>query len=84
MFATAILIGSGKGRVRRYVAKMTGLSRAQSTRLIGQYAECCEVKEKVYGAIIFAGTRLGPYEIPIAVGAGGMGEIYRARVVPYQ
>jgi hypothetical protein len=29
----------GKGLVRRYVAKMTGLSRAQTTRLIGQYLE---------------------------------------------
>jgi hypothetical protein len=27
----------GKGLVRRYLAKMTGLSRAQMTRLIGQY-----------------------------------------------
>jgi serine/threonine protein kinase len=26
-----------------------------------------------------AGTRLGPYEIQSAVGAGGMGEVYRAR-----
>jgi eukaryotic-like serine/threonine-protein kinase len=25
------------------------------------------------------GTRLGPYEIVVAVGAGGMGEVYRAR-----
>ncbi len=25
------------------------------------------------------GTRLGPYEIVSAVGAGGMGEVYRAR-----
>ena len=26
-----------------------------------------------------AGTRLGPYEIVSPVGAGGMGEVYRAR-----
>src|SRR5436309_3691310 len=26
-----------------------------------------------------AGTRLGPYEIFSAIGAGGMGEVYRAR-----
>src|SRR6058998_3027050 len=26
-----------------------------------------------------SGTRLGPYEIVSAIGAGGMGEVYRAR-----
>ena len=26
-----------------------------------------------------SGTRLGPYEITGAIGAGGMGEVYRAR-----
>jgi serine/threonine protein kinase len=26
-----------------------------------------------------AGARLGPYEIVSAIGAGGMGEVYRAR-----
>ena len=34
-----------RGLLRRYVAKMTGLSRAQVTRLIGRYREHSEVKE---------------------------------------
>ncbi len=29
--------------------------------------------------MLSAGTRLGPYEIQSAIGAGGMGEVYRAR-----
>jgi transposase InsO family protein len=38
----------GKGLVRRYLAKMTGLSRAQITRLIGCYQEGGEVKPRPY------------------------------------
>ena len=28
---------------------------------------------------LYAGARLGPYEIQSPIGAGGMGEVYRAR-----
>jgi transposase InsO family protein len=38
----------GRGLVRRYVEKMTGLSRAQTTRLITLYLEGEEVKPKPY------------------------------------
>ena len=36
----------GKGLVKRYLSKMTGLSRAQVTRLISQYDETGDVKVK--------------------------------------
>jgi transposase InsO family protein len=39
---------SGRGLVRRYVEKMTGLSRAQVTRLITVYLDGEEVKAKPY------------------------------------
>ena len=39
---------SGRGLVRRYVAKMTGLSRAQVTRLVAMYERGEEVKPKAY------------------------------------
>jgi transposase InsO family protein len=38
-----------RGLVRRFLVKMTGLSRAQMTRLIGQYLETGDIAEKVYG-----------------------------------
>jgi transposase InsO family protein len=37
-----------RGLLRRYMEKMTGLSRAQVTRLVGQYRKNSEVKEAVY------------------------------------
>ncbi len=43
-----------KGLLRRYVAKITGLSRAQVTRLIGQYLEKGMVKERSYRRNRFA------------------------------
>lgn len=39
---------TGRGLVRRYIQKMTGLSRAQVTRLITQYLQGEEVKPKAY------------------------------------
>jgi hypothetical protein len=39
---------SAKGLLRRYVAKMTGLSRAQTARLIGAYRKGPDLKPKVY------------------------------------
>ena len=39
---------SGRGWVRRYVQKMTGLGRAQTTRLITMYLRGEEVKPQVY------------------------------------
>ena len=44
----------GKGLLRRYVAKMTGLSRAQVARLIHQYRESGEVKARRYRRQRFA------------------------------
>ena len=45
---------SGRGLVRRYVEKMTGLSRAQITRLITQYLRGEEVKPRSYRRHRFA------------------------------
>lgn len=39
---------SARGLVRRYVMKMTGLSRAQATRLLGMYLRGEEVQPKPY------------------------------------
>src|ERR1035441_894355 len=39
---------SARGLVRRYVGKMTGLSRAQATRLLGMYLRGEEVQPKPY------------------------------------
>ena len=43
-----------KGLLRSYVGKMTGLSRAQVTRLIGQYLESGMVTEQKYRRNRFA------------------------------
>ena len=42
----ASLHRSGKGLMKRYIGKVTGLSRAQVTRLIGQYTESGMVRTR--------------------------------------
>ena len=64
------LCRQGKGLVRRYLAKMTGLSRAQVTRLIGQYVEGGEVRAKSYRRHRFA-TRYGADDIPLLAAGRG-------------
>jgi transposase InsO family protein len=44
----------GKGLVRRYIARLTGLSRAQETRLITGYRQTGQVKAAVYQRTKFA------------------------------
>jgi hypothetical protein len=44
----ATLKRDGKGLVRRYIARMTGLSRAQMTRLISGYAKTGQVRPKPF------------------------------------
>jgi len=44
-----------RGLLRRYLEKMTGLSRAQITRLVGRYLKHSEVKEASYRRHSFAG-----------------------------
>ncbi len=45
---------AAKGLLRRYLIKMTGLSRAQMTRLIAQYGKAGEVKAGTYRRHRFA------------------------------
>ncbi len=46
----------GKGTLREYIQKMTGLSKAQVTRLIAKHAPSGEVREKEYRRHIFPRT----------------------------
>ncbi len=45
-----------RGLLRSYIGKLTGLSRAQVTRLIGRYLECGEVKAPAYKRHRFAAS----------------------------
>jgi transposase InsO family protein len=54
----------GKGLVRRYIAKMTGLSRAQAARLIRCYQGGGEVKPRAYQRHRFA-NRYTPADVEV-------------------
>jgi hypothetical protein len=60
----ATLNRSGKGLVKRYVEKVTGLSRAQVTRLIGQYAASGIVSSRQGGGQRFT-ARYSPGDIAL-------------------
>ena len=61
-------------RVRRYVARMTGLSRAQVTRLIASYAESGEVKAAAYRRRKFP-TRYSKADVELLAYVTGVTEI---------
>lgn len=54
----------GRGLLRRFIAKITGLSRAQVTRLVGQYRQRGEVRPKRYRRHRFA-TRYKEQDIAL-------------------
>lgn len=61
---------ASRGLIRRYIEKMTGLSRAQTTRLIGQYLRGEPVRVKAYRRHRFPGRyRMADIELLAAVDA---------------
>ena len=64
---------SDKGLVRRYMAKVMGLSRAQLTRLIGRYRETGRIEDRRGGAPACPfERRYTRADIPAAVGDVGV------------
>src|SRR5260370_6545490 len=74
-----------RGLVRRYVAKMTGLSRAQVTRLIGRYLDGEEVRVRDYRRHRFA-NRYRPADSELLAGVdeahGGLSGPATQKIMP--
>src|SRR5208282_2966431 len=66
--------------VGRHCRRQTlSLSSSQSANCVGRCYRRSELAGGVEEMTLAAGTKLGSYEITGAIGAGGMGEVYRAR-----